>query len=262
MRLDAQIPPEVVKAVAKKESDYLQFIGENKPNITSDGGIGIMQVTDIPKEYSNDEKLKYKEKLKYDIAFNIEEGVKILSKKYDYAVPKIEGAGKDEIENWYFPIMAYNGTKSTNGPVIQSSGVKNTKAYQEIVFSYIENDSFLGHTKLAQFPFKKEHFAYDSNNNIVFREKTFTLTDQLHTSVYLLKKGDDVVVTGGNGNLRAHPATSKDENNLAPKIPYWKSQENIHMTLMQKVQINLSGFLLKRKMESQTVIFPLLILKS
>ncbi|MBK5458941.1 Ig-like domain-containing protein [Peribacillus sp. TH27] len=215
--LDAQIPPEVVKAVAKKESDYLQFIGENKPNITSDGGIGIMQVTDIPKEYSNDEKLKYKEKLKYDIAFNIEEGVKILSKKYDYAVPKIEGAGKDEIENWYFPIMAYNGTKSTNGPVIQSSGVKNTKAYQEIVFSYIENDSFLGHTKLAQFPFKKEHFAYDSNNNIVFREKTFTLTDQLHTSVYLLKKGDDVVVTGGNGNLRAHPATSKDENNLAPK---------------------------------------------
>ncbi|MFK9116247.1 Ig-like domain-containing protein [Peribacillus frigoritolerans] len=218
--LDAGIPPEVVKAVAWRESDWVQFIAPGKPKISSDDGIGIMQVTDIPVEYNDDEKLKleYIEKLSYDITFNIEEGVKILSKKFDYGrLPKIQGAGRQEIENWYFPIMAYNGTKSINGPVYQSDGTKNTKAYQEIVFSYIERDSFLGDTKLAQFPFKTEHFAYDSNNNIVFREKTFTLTDPLHTSVYLLKKGDDIVVTGGNGNLRNHPTKSGDENNLAPK---------------------------------------------
>ncbi|MGZ9816190.1 Ig-like domain-containing protein [Peribacillus simplex] len=219
--LDAEIPPEVVKAVARKESDWLQFKDKDKPNISSDNGIGIMQVTDIPKEYEGEEILKYKEKLTFDIIFNIEEGVKILNEKYDYInndiLPKIQGAGRHEIENWYFPIMAYNGTKSINGPVYQSNGLKNTKAYQEIVFSYIENDSFLGDTKLAQFPFKTEHFAYDSNNKIVFREKTFILTDPLHTSVYLLKKGDDVVVTGGNGNLREHPTKSGDENNLAPK---------------------------------------------
>ncbi|MDM5212986.1 Ig-like domain-containing protein [Peribacillus sp. NJ4] len=216
--LDAEIPPEVVKAVARKESDFLQFI-EDKPNITSDGGIGIMQVTDIPQGYADEEKLIYKEKLKYDITFNIEEGVKILSKKFDYGrLPKIQGAGRQEIENWYFPIMAYNGTKSINGPVYQSDGTKNTKAYQEIVFSYIENDSFLGDTKLAQFPFKKEHFSYDTKtNNINFLEDTFTLADPLHTSVYFVKNGDDIVVTGGNGNLRKHPTKSGDENNLAPK---------------------------------------------
>ncbi|WP_350302285.1 Ig-like domain-containing protein [Peribacillus frigoritolerans] len=218
--LDAEIPPEVVKAVARKESDFLQFKEKDKPNISSDGGIGIMQVTDIPKEYKDEdeEELAYKEKLTYDITFNIEEGVKILSNKFDYGrLPKVEGAGRQEIENWYFPIMAYNGTKSINGPVYQSNGLKNTKAYQEIVFSYIENDSFLGGTELAQFPFKTEHFSYDANNNINFLKDTFILAVPLHTSVYLLKKGDDVVVTGGNGSLREQPATSKVVNNLAPK---------------------------------------------
>ncbi|MFY0780724.1 Ig-like domain-containing protein [Peribacillus simplex] len=216
--LDAEIPPEVVKAVAWRESDWVQFIAQGKPKISSDGGIGIMQVTDIPQGYADEEKLIYKEKLKYDITFNIEEGVKILSKKFDYGrLPKIQGVGKQEIENWYFPIMAYNGTKSINGPVYQSSGVKNTNAYQEKVFSSIENDSFLKGTQLAQFPFETHHFSYDTNNNIVFREKTFILTDPLHTSVYFVKNGDDVVVTGGNGSLREQPATSKVVNNLAPK---------------------------------------------
>ncbi|MDM5305979.1 Ig-like domain-containing protein [Peribacillus frigoritolerans] len=215
--LDAEIPPEVVKAVARKESDFLQFKEKDKPNISSDGGIGIMQVTDIPKEYNDEEKLSYKEKLTYDIAFNIEEGVKILSDKFDYGLPKIQGAGRDEIENWYFPIMAYNGTKSINGPVYQSNGMRNTNAYQEVVFAYIYIDSFLENTKLAQFPFEKEHFSYDTNNKIVFKHMTYTLTDPLHTSVYLLKQGDDVVVTGGNGSLREQPATSKVVNNLAPK---------------------------------------------
>jgi ribosomal protein L9 len=215
--LDSEIPPEVVKAVARKESDFLQFKEKDKPNISSDGGIGIMQVTDIPKEYNDEEKLAYKEKLTYDITFNIEEGVKILSDKFDYGLPEIQGAGRQEIENWYFPIMAYNGTKSINGPVYQSNGLRNTNAYQEVVFAYIYIDSFLENTKLAQFPFEKEHFSYDTNNKIVFKHMTYILTDPLHTSVYLLKQGDDVVVTGGNGSLREQPATSNVVNNLAPK---------------------------------------------
>ncbi|MDR4927227.1 Ig-like domain-containing protein [Peribacillus simplex] len=215
--LDAEIPPEVVKAVARKESDYLQFKEKDTPNISSDGGIGIMQVTDIPKDYNDEEKLTYKKKLTYDIVFNIEEGVKILSDKFDYGLPAIQGAGRNEIENWYFPIMAYNGTKSINGPVYQSNGLRNTNAYQEVVFAYVYIDSFLENTKLAQFPFEKEHFSYDTNNKIVFNHMTYILTDPLHTSVYLLKQGDDVVVTGGNGSLREQPATSNVVNNLAPK---------------------------------------------
>ncbi|MES1039456.1 Ig-like domain-containing protein [Peribacillus simplex] len=245
--LDAEIPPEVVKAVAWKESDWVQFIAPGKPKISSDEGIGIMQVTDIPVEYADDEKLKleYVEKLSYDIAFNIEEGVKILSKKFDYGqLPKIQGAGRQEIENWYFPIMAYNGTVAINAPVSQSNGLKNTNAYQEIVFTYIERDSFLTKTQfLAQFPFKKEHFSYDSKTNkINFLQKTFTLVDPLHTSVYFVKNGQDVVVTGGNGNLRAQPAASSEINYIAPKNTLLEITGELAYTLKTEKTANANQF--------------------
>ncbi|MFF2499568.1 Ig-like domain-containing protein [Peribacillus sp. NPDC058075] len=245
--LDAEIPPEVVKAVAWKESDWVQFIAPGKPKISFDDGIGIMQVTDIPEDYSKEEKLKYVEKLSYDITFNIEEGVKILNEKYDYldnnTLPKIQGAGRQEIENWYFPIMAYNGTVSINGPVYQSDGTKNTKAYQEIVFSSIENDSFLKDTQLAQFPFKKEHFSYDpKTNNINFLQKTFTLVDPLHTSVYFVKNGQDVVVTGGNRYLRAKPAASSEINYIAPKNTLLEITGELAYTLKTEETANANQF--------------------
>ncbi|MED3983566.1 Ig-like domain-containing protein [Peribacillus simplex] len=245
--LDAEIPPEVVKAVAWRESYWVQFIAPGKPNISSDDGIGIMQVTDIPEKYGKEEKLKYVEKLSYDITFNIEEGVKILNEKYDYldnnTLPKIQGAGRQEIENWYFPIMAYNGTKSINGPVYQSSGLKNTNAYQEEVFSSIENDSFLKDTQLAQFPFKKEHFSYDpKTNKINFLQKTFTLVDPLHTSVYFVKNGQDVVVTGGNRYLRAQPAASSEINYIAPKNTLLEITGELAYTLKTEKTANANQF--------------------
>ncbi|ASS92835.1 Ig-like domain-containing protein [Peribacillus simplex] len=245
--LDAEIPPEVVKAVAWRESYWVQFIAPGKPNISSDDGIGIMQVTDIPEGYDENEKLTYKEKLKYDITFNIEEGVKILNEKYDYldnnTLPKIQGAGRQEIENWYFPIMAYNGTKSINGTVYQSSGLKNTNAYQEEVFSSIENDSFLKDTQLAQFPFKKEHFSYDpKTNKINFLQKTFTLVDPLHTSVYFVKNGQDVVVTGGNRYLRAQPAASSEINYIAPKNTLLEITGELAYTLKTEKTANANQF--------------------
>ena len=58
------------------------------------------------------------EKLKYDIYYNIEEGIEILNSMYDRNdLPKIKGAGREVIENWYFPVMAYNGTKPVNSPL-------------------------------------------------------------------------------------------------------------------------------------------------
>lgn len=208
--IEADIPPEVVKAVASQESGWTQFNKKNEPNISSDDGIGIMQVTD-QNEYTDVEKLKY------DITYNIEAGVKILSDKYAYDLPKIKGAGRHEIENWYFPIMAYNGTKAINSPVYQSNGEKNTKAYQEKVYSKIENDSFLTGTKLAAFPFKSSDFVYESTDNITFLKDVYILTDSLHTSAYFLKKGDQVIVTGDNSKLRGKPTTSSEIKKTAPK---------------------------------------------
>lgn len=68
--LAANIPPEVVKAVAAKESSWRQF--ENgQPLVSSDGGIGIMQITN---QQGYDE-----ESLKNDIYYNIQAGIDVLS---------------------------------------------------------------------------------------------------------------------------------------------------------------------------------------
>ena len=113
--IDADIPPEVVKAVATQENDgWKQFNENGEPIISGDGGIGLMQITN---------KVNYdQEKLKYDIYYNIEAGIEILNSMYDDRkdLPKIKGAGREVIENWYFPVMAYNGIKACKQPALFS----------------------------------------------------------------------------------------------------------------------------------------------
>jgi hypothetical protein len=215
--LDAGIPPEVVKAVASQENSWRQFNENGEPIISKDGGIGLMQITNQP-NYDQ-------EKLKYDIYYNIETGIKILSSMYDRTttdLPKIKDAGRQIIENWYFPVMAYNGIKPVNSPLYQLSGERNNDAYQERVFTSIEQNSFLEDTELGQFPFKLADFQYDQNSdeNIVFLKKEYTLAEPLHTSSYLFKKGGKIVVTKENVNVRLQPsATSASVKVLAKNTP-------------------------------------------
>jgi hypothetical protein len=201
--LESNVPPEVVKAVAAQENSWRQFDENGQPIISKDGGIGLMQVTNQP-NYDQ-------EKLKFDILYNIESGVEILSSMYNRTdLPKIKNSGREIIENWYFPVMAYNGTKPVNSPLYQSSGARNIDSYQERVFKSIEQNSLLGDSKLVQFPFQLVDFQYDSNNdaNIVFIKKEYTLAESLHTSAYFFKAGDKVLVTKDNVNLRIQPSTS------------------------------------------------------
>ncbi|WML46727.1 transglycosylase SLT domain-containing protein [Neobacillus sp. PS3-34] len=202
--LEANIPPEVVKAVAWQENGWKQFNADGSPSISDDSGIGVMQITNYP---GYDE-----EKLKTDILYNIESGAKILSSKYDQGnLPKIKGARRQDIENWYFAVMAYNGTKPVNSPLFKDTGKPNPDAYQEKVFKYIEENSFLGDTKLAKFPFKTTDFKYDSNSdaNIEFTTRVYTLSEKLHPSNYYYNKGVKVATTIDNANLRAQPGTSQ-----------------------------------------------------
>lgn len=202
--LEAKIPPEVVKAVASTENgSWKQFDDKGQPIISKDNGIGLMQITN-QSNYNQ-------EKLKYDITYNIQAGVEILSNMYDRTdLPKIKETGPEVIENWYFPVMAYNGTKPVNSPLYQSSGLKNKNAYQEKVFSFIERDSYINDTKLGQFLFNTADFEYDSNSsdNIGFRKMDYTLTDKLHASAYLFQIGDKVSITEDTVNLRSKPSTS------------------------------------------------------
>jgi len=200
--LAAKIPPEVVKAIAAQESDWRQF-KDGKPFISDDNGIGIMQITNQA-SYNP-------QKLKDDITYNIQAGVEILNGMFHRSdLPKIKGIGPEVIENWYFPVMAYNGTKPVNSPLFQSTGKKNTNAYQESVFTRIQQDSFLGGTYLGQFPFKTAEFYYDPNsdNNIVFKKMEYTLTTQMHASTQLFHKGNKVAVTVDGLKLRSKPSSS------------------------------------------------------
>lgn len=209
--LEAQIPPEVVKAVATKENGgWKQFDEKGQPVISKDNGIGIMQITN---------QLAYdQERLKYDIIYNIQAGMEILKSMYHRNdLPKIQGAGLETIEGWYFPVMAYNGIKPANSPLYKSNGVKNTEAYQENVFSFIEKDSYLNNTTLGKFPFNLADFEYDTNSsqNIVFKIKEYTLTDQMHTSAYHFQAGNKVSITADNVKLRSQPSTSSSAKTLA-----------------------------------------------
>ncbi|MFF3025461.1 Ig-like domain-containing protein [Gottfriedia sp. NPDC057948] len=200
----ADIPPEVVKAIAWKESYWRQFDAKGQPfnSEFNDGGIGIMQVTDD----GYDEK-----RLKFDIAYNIQIGIDILKQKYNWPIlPKIIGATPEVIENWYFPVMAYNGIKPPNSPIIKTKGEKygqiNTDAYQEKVFKMIEDESYLDNplVKLARYPFTVNDFDYnpEKNDNIKFRVTEYTLQDEIHKSNYSLKIGDQVAVTRNDVGFR------------------------------------------------------------
>ncbi|MBO9129994.1 transglycosylase SLT domain-containing protein [Bacillus sp. 165] len=208
--LEANIPPEVVKAVATQENGWKQFNESGQPVVSQDGGIGLMQITN----QSNYDQ----QKLKYDIYYNIQAGIEILSSMYYRTdLPKIKGAGSEVIENWYFPVMAYNGTKPINSPLYQATGLINENAYQERVFTNLEQNSFLGGTSLGQYPFKTTDFEYDPNSskNIVFTQMEYILTDQMHASAYHFQAGNEVVVTKDSVNLRSKPTTASDRYVLA-----------------------------------------------
>ncbi len=214
--IKADIPPEVVKAIAWKESGWKQFV-DGKPLISDDNGIGIMQVTDGGYDT---------EKLKNDIAYNIEIGVNILNGKYSLkTLPKIKGANRHIIENWYFAIMAYNGIKPVNSPLFQDSGLRNGGAYQERVFKIIEEQSFIKETTLALIPFKIIDFDYDptSNENIKFLNLEYTVASELHQSAYFYKLNEKVVVTGDKVNLRPNPTST------IPNIKQFTNQTPVFM---------------------------------
>ncbi|WP_081825474.1 immunoglobulin-like domain-containing protein [Bacillus sp. UNC41MFS5] len=203
--IEADIPPEVVKAVATQENGkWEQFDAAGEAIESPDGGIGLMQLTNQDEDEYSDEKLRN------DIVYNIEAGVKVLNSMYSRKdLPKISGAGRQVIENWYFAVLAYNGTKPVNSPLYQLTGERNTNAYQEEVFAKIEEFSYLRDTELAKYPFNTTDFYYnrDLTDNIKFNRLLYTLTAPVHNSAYFFKVGNRVATTVSGVKLREKPGT-------------------------------------------------------
>lgn len=198
--MEFDVPPEIVKAIAEGESgDWKQFDENGNPVIASDGGIGVMQVTN---------KSQYdQELLKTDILYNIQAGVETLDQMFSRNdLPVINDGDREVIENWYFAVMAYNGTKPVNSPIVKATGARNTDAYQEKIFRIIENYNLVD---LAELPFKSDEFSYDStsDSNIQFNTMQYNFTLPLTTSKHEFKMGHKVGATTAV-NVRPEPTTT------------------------------------------------------
>ena len=205
MALKYDVPPEDVKAVAEKESgDWRHFDENGEAIVTSDNGIGIMQVTN-QSGYNVDD-------LKNDIVYNIEAGVQILDKMFERSdLPSINSKDnskeRDVLEYWYFAIMAYNGTKPVNSPIVQDDGSRNLEAYQEEVYSYLDT---YGGVKITNLPFTREDFRYDpdSTNNIELVTKDYHFNVPFTKSKHYFKEGQKVEVTANNVRVRQRATTN------------------------------------------------------
>ncbi|MHC8514331.1 S-layer homology domain-containing protein [Sporosarcina sp. ITBMC105] len=198
---NANVPPEIAKAVVTVESDWTHFLSNGEPLISEDGGIGLMQITNRPGLDI--------EKLKFDIAYNIEAGVQLLAENFKRSdLPSIGTKDRAILEHWYFAVMAYNGTKPVNSPFYSATGNRNPNAYQEKVYRHISNGLVL--TNITGIDMKSEDFTYDGSStaNIRFNKKAFTLKGDTTKSVELLTHGE-VVKYVGKG-LRSKPSTATD----------------------------------------------------
>ena len=210
MALEENIPPEIVKAVAYQESDLLQFV-DGEPNIASDGGIGIMQVTDDRFD---------QERLQEDIAYNIESGITLLLEKKSWEgdqLPEINGAEWYDLESWYFPVMAYNGLVHANSPIRRADESHNSDAYQERVFEHLsgmntnlELASLYDHLSL-------ENLDYRDNNRLAFTTDTVDIPyESLTKSRYVFEEGQTMIVDQ-TANFREDATPSSERIRQLPR---------------------------------------------
>nr|WP_272508385.1 S-layer homology domain-containing protein [Paenisporosarcina quisquiliarum] len=204
--LKVGIPPEIVKSVATKESgQWKQFNLDGTPVMAPDGGIGLMQITTTA-GYNVD-------LLKSDLAYNIYAGVEMLNTNFiNKNLPSIGEMKREELQSWYFAVMAYNGIKPKNSPLYQDSGLTNTVAYQEGVFSLLYSAYELSNVNLSPKGMRTTDFQYDKNStaNINFQKMHYEVAaaDRI-LSKEMFEAGDDTARY--DGRLRPSPGTSLKE---------------------------------------------------
>ena len=211
-----EIPPEVAKAVALKESDWDQSAMNKETNGRI--GIGIMQVT-IKDDAENKSE---KERLQEDLRYNIQRGLDILNDKFEGKagkLPTINNNDRDVIESWYFAVLAYNSQTQVNSPIYRNKedekfGERNLDAYQEKVFKSIYLYSLLvdvDEYEPIPFGFEVSDFEYsteDTNDNKLYYETThYELSEEaLHHSTQTFKEGN-IVFTAEGANFRKDRTT-------------------------------------------------------
>lgn len=119
------IPPQILKAIAWKESRFTQFTSSGAP-LVSRGNRGVMQVNSVHTSFDP-------QRILYDVTYNIEAGADILLSKWlDNRTPVVGNRDPNVLEHWYFALWAYNGWLSRNNPNLHGE-----TTYQDRIFDYI-----------------------------------------------------------------------------------------------------------------------------
>jgi soluble lytic murein transglycosylase-like protein len=194
------IPPEVLKAIAFNENGFKQFGPNFEPHISTDNGIGLMQVTVDPA------KTPYSvERLKFDTAYNIQVGAEILRSKWRFTgeiIPTINNGDASVLENWYFAIMAYNGLSKVNDPTLYN------ETYQQKIYSYISNYSDVNPELLSKDDIL---ITYENGSNIMyFTRKMNYVTAQKTRSTQMYVTGDTIELKD-YVRFRTEPSTTSGE---------------------------------------------------
>ncbi|RDW15443.1 cell wall-binding repeat-containing protein [Oceanobacillus chungangensis] len=222
--LKANVSPEIVKAIALQESGWEQYWGSVPKSIQAcenyDGtnvklgydciGIGIMQISNQMYMKDGPEKDAYIDRLKTDIRFNIQEGIKILKDKWNYhkpnrytgisIIPTINDNDPLVIENWYFAVMAYNGMLPRNNPLERPFSPYG--AYQEEVFELLNDYTLID---INPFPTHKLDPYTLENGQVRFKTTNFSVSGPQHYSSQSLVKGDTAYTTAQTLNIRNAP---------------------------------------------------------
>jgi len=251
------IPPEILKAIAMKETAMMQYEANGEPvmNKNNDGGIGIMQITMSKEEMQAQGIDEYK--LKYNTEYNIEQGAKILNSKWNYDIPKINDRDRTKIEHWYFAVWAYNGLSVRNVP-----SETNPSPYQEKVFDYIRDWAYV---PIAPTP--KIESSTTSNGTLVFTKKQYDIEEWNTTSMQSLKSGDVVytsysTLANGVSNLRDLPDTVSPSKIISKVLPYsrvkiisgpYESEAKANLFSFYKVSVNgKEGYLSSSNLQGST----------
>ncbi|MCP8616946.1 cell wall-binding repeat-containing protein [Salirhabdus salicampi] len=239
--IEHRVPPEVVKAIAWQESGWRQWWESDNPNakdcqnwrkgepvISFDcRGIGIMQVTSYD---SND--IEYVDRLKNDMEFNIEEGIKILKQKWNltypktntfYTLPKVNNGSEEIVDHWYFAILAYNGVVKSNDPTFSSHN-----PYQEKIYQHMKTYGLL---QIAPFPTNRLNTYYEDQygSRILFKDNEIKIDGPLQFTKQNYQRGERVI-TSQQVNLRSEPRVRDGnvEEVLQPNTPLYINGEIIY----------------------------------
>ncbi|WP_010197270.1 cell wall-binding repeat-containing protein [Bacillus sp. m3-13] len=206
----AGVPPELVKAIAWQESSWRQFRTTNDPSglwkkgdpvVSFDGGIGIMQITEP--NMTAERELRLKE----DIRYNIQEGLRILKEKWNYSswgrIPKINGNDMAVIEDWYFAVMAYNGISRRNDPQYYPDNT-----YQDVIYRHIERMAQLTVTKFPETQLRNDIY-YNDAGSLLFRKNHYYVSGPFTISKHFFSKNDLVKATESGVRLRKSPEGSE-----------------------------------------------------